>query len=357
MTSAADRITAIELVDEAVTNGARENMACIELGISQRTLNRWRTEQGVKGDMRPVVKRPAPKNKLTYEEEAKILKTINEPEFKSLPPSQIVPILADRGIYIASESTMYRVMLKSGQQNHRGRSKAPTNKPKSTYCATSPNQVWSWDITYLAGPIKGMFFYLYMIIDIFSRKIVGWEVWPEEKAEHASHLIRRAVMSENITRLSEPLVLHSDNGSPMKGATMLETLYQLGITPSRSRPRVSNDNPYSESLFRTCKYCPSYPSEGFKSLDDARTWVKEFVNWYNHEHRHSGIKFLTPNQRHTGQDEDTLKRRQVVYEAAKARHPERWTSKTRDWTLSDEVWLNPEKTDLFKDEETEMDAS
>ena len=173
MTSATDRKAAIELVDEAKMNGARESKACVELGISQRTLKRWRTEQGLKGDLRPVVKRPIPKNKLTDEEEAQILKTINEPEFKSLPPSQIVPILADRGTYIASESTMYRVMSKAGQQNHRGKSKVAASKPKSTYCATSPNQVWSWDITYLAGPIKGMFFYLYMIIDIFSRKKIG----------------------------------------------------------------------------------------------------------------------------------------------------------------------------------------
>lgn len=165
---------------------------------------------------------------------------------------------------------------------------------------------YSWDITYLPGPAKGLYFYLYLILDIFSRKIVGWEVWTEETAEHASHLIRRTVMSENITRQNEPLVLHSDNGSPMKRASMLETLYQLGITPSRSRPRVSNDNPYSEAIFRTCKYCPSYPAGGFANIKDARIWVKEFANWYNYKHCHSGIKFLTPYQRHSGQGEEVL---------------------------------------------------
>ena len=286
---------------------------------------RWCRDGAPEADQRPLAKRPQPANKLTEAECKAVLEVVNQPEFQSLPPSQIVPILADRGTYIASESTIYRILHKAGEQNHRGRSKAPSSKPKSTHCATKPNQVWSWDITYLPGPARGLFFFLYLILDIFSREIVGWEVWTEESAEHASQLIRRAVMAQNITRQEVPLVLHSDNGSPMKGASMLETLYQLGITPSRSRPRVSNDNPYSESVFRTCKYCPSYPSGGFATLDESRTWVKEFVHWYNNHHRHSGIKFLTPHQRHSGQGEDIFEKRHQLYEAAKASHPERWT--------------------------------
>ena len=344
LTSASDREMAIKLVDEAKENGAREFKACEELGISQRTIKRWR-KQGTKGDLRLDCDRPVPKNKLSEEERGQILKIINEPEFKSKPPSQIVPALADLGIYIASESTIYRVMHEAGQQNHRGQTKEPSNKPKSTHCATEPNQVWTWDITYMPGPVKGLFYYLYMIVDIFSRDIVGWEVWEEEKAENASLLIRRAVMAQNITRKDGPLVLHSDNGSPMKGATMLETLYRLGITPSRSRPRVSNDNPYSESLFRTFKYTPTYPRGGFAALDEARAWVKKFVNWYRHDHHHSGIKFLTPHQRHNGQGEVILKRRKQVYEEAKAKYPERWSRGIRDWSLPTEVWLNPEKQD------------
>ena len=234
-------------------------------------------------------------------------------------------------------------MRKAGEQTHRGRSKAPQHKPQSTHCATKPNQVWSWDITYLPGPAKGMFYYLYLIMDVYSRDIVGWEVWPEETAEHASELIRRAVIAQKIATQDMPLVLHSDNGSPMKGATMLETLYSLGITPSRSRPRVSNDNPYSESLFRTCKYCPTYPAKGFSTLEDAGLWVKIFVDWYSYDHHHSGIKFLTPHQRHSGQGEEILLKRQQLYESARARHPERWSRHTRDWSNVNEVWLNPEK--------------
>lgn len=342
LTSTSDRAIIIALVQEAVEAGASRKKACEVIGITLRTLQRWCN--GNTEDQRPLAKRPAPANKLTNEERQQILETVNQPEFQSLPPSQIVPALADKGKYIASESTMYRVLHEAGEQNHRGRSRQASSRPKSTHCATGPNQVWSWDITYLPGPVKGMFFYLYLILDIFSRKIVGWEVWPEESAEHASQLIRRAVIAEGITRQDEPLVLHSDNGSPMKGSTLLETLYLLGITPSRSRPRVSNDNPYSESVFRTCKYCPSYPAKGFAALDDARSWVKGFVHGYNFKHRHSGIKFLTPHQRHSGQGPEILERRRQVYEAAKERNPERWTKEIRDWTLEDEVWLNPDKT-------------
>jgi putative transposase len=344
LTSATNRVIIIKLVEEAVATGACQQRACEIIGISARTLQRWCKNGADKEDQRLLVLRPEPANKLTPAEHETILKLINQPEFRSLPPSQIVPIIADRGTYIASESTFYRIMHAVGAQNHRGRSKAPTSKPKSTHCATAPNRVWSWDITYLPGPVKGLYFFLYLILDIYSRNIVGWEVWTEETAEHASQLIRRAVMAQNITRHKALLVLHSDNGSPMKGVSMLETLYQLGITPSRSRPRVSNDNPYSESIFRTCKYCPSYPNGGFATLDDARVWVKEFVHWYNYQHRHSGIKFLTPHQRHSGQGEDILEKRHQLYETAKASHPERWTRQTRNWSLANEVWLNPEKS-------------
>jgi len=357
ITSTADRMTVIELVSEAKREGAREIKACQEIGISLRTLQRWRKEEGLKGDKRPTCKRPTPKNKLAKEEETQILEVINEPKYQSMPPSQIVPALADAGVYIASESTMYRVMREAKQQNHRGQTKKSVSKPKATHCATTPNSVWSWDITYLSGPIKGIFLYLYMIMDIFSRKIVGWEVWEEENTENASHLIRRSVMAEKLIRQKEPLVLHSDNGSPMKGATMLETLYQLGITPSRSRPGVSNDNPYSESLFKTCKYTQNYPTKAFKTLDEARTWVKGFVYHYNYEHHHSGIKFLTPNQRHSGEGKKILERRQQVYKAAKENHPERWSRKTRDWTLEDKVWLNPEKAECSEKEKKQSNAS
>jgi putative transposase len=180
-----------------------------------------------------------------------------------------------------------------------------------------------------------------MVLDVFSRKIVGHEVHVAESAELASVLIRRASLAEGLAGSS--LVLHSDNGSAMKGSTMLATLEQLGVAPSFSRPRVSNDNAYAESLFRTCKYRPDYPGKPFGSLEQARTWAQKFVRWYNHEHKHSGLKFVTPDQRHSGQDAAILARREQVYRDARNRHPGRWSQNTRNWKLEDQVWLNPER--------------
>ena len=178
-----------------------------------------------------------------------------------------------------------------------------------------------------------------MIIDIFSRKIVGYEVWEEENGEHSNTLIQRALLSERIN--GELLVLHSDNGGPMKAATFLGTLEKLGVQSSFSRPRVSNDNPYSESLFKTLKYIPKYPTSGFESLDHAREWVNEFVHWYNEIHLHSGIKYVTPGSRHRGEDIEILQKRKEIYAQAKKRTPERWSGSIRDWDRVEAVALNP----------------
>lgn len=345
MISVSDRQHAIILIKEAVAEGARETEACKELGITQRTLQRWRSKLSPNEDQRKHAKRSSPVNKLSIEERQAIIAIANQPEFRSLPPSQIVPRLADQGIYLASESTFYRILKENDMQHHRGRSKKPCSKPISTHCATGPNQVWMWDITWLPGPAKGIYFYLYLILDLFSRKVVAWEIWPEESSENASILVRRAIMTERRTLVNQPLILHSDNGSPMKGASLLETLYQLGITPSRSRPRVSNDNPYAESIFRTCKYRPNYPNKGFATLTEARQWVLSFTKWYNQEHRHSGLNFLTPNQRHDGLSEQILEHRKQVYEEAKSKHPERWSRSTRNWSLEENVWLNPTRSE------------
>ena len=361
MINVSDRSKAMELIDEAVTSGARRSYACEEVGLTERTYYRWMKlyrSTGGYADRRQTAERPEPANKLTEEERREILQVVNRPEFKSSAPCEIVPALADQGVYLASESTIYRILRENDMQHHRGRTTESKPRQISTHCATGPNQVWMWDITYLNGPIKGMFYYLYLFSDLFSRKIVAWEVWSKESAEHASQLVRRGVISEQIALRKEPLVLHSDNGSPMKGATMLETLYHLGITPSNSRPRVSNDNPYAESLFKTLKYNCNYQPKGFKDLEEARQWCKNFVYWYNTQHRHSGINFLTPAQRHSGLGQQILEQRRMVYEAAKAKHPERWSASTRDWTLSDLVWLNPEKSESEKDKfEAEISAS
>lgn len=299
----------------------------------------------MKADQRPLIVRPSPNNKLSDAERSEILAVCNQPEYASIPPSQIVPRLADEGQYLASESTFYRVLNDADQLNHRGRSKETKgSKAPTTHIATQANQVWSWDISYLPSNVRGLYYYLYLIEDIYSRKIVGWEVHESETGESAAELVQRTVIAEQSFR--KPLVLHSDNGSPMKSYTLQSKLVDLGITPSHSRPRVSNDNPYSESLFRTLKYCPQWPSQGFASLEDARDWVRRFVNWYNNEHRHSRIKFVTPAQRHRGEDKIILEKRNKVYEMARSRTPERWSGNTRDWKPVGDVALNPEKEEI-----------
>jgi putative transposase len=334
----------IEDIVAARAEGARLAPACEVVGISLRTYRRWSRGTQVKADGRPTAVRPAPRHRLSEAERAQVLRVCNEPRFSSLPPSQIVPRLADEGVYLASESSFYRVLHAAGQQQHRGRAEAPTRKAPTSHEATDPNQVWCWDITYLPSGIRGLYFYLYLILDLYSRKVVGWEVQATESGEHAAGLLRRTALAEAIQAWRHPLVLHADNGSPMKSATLLATLQWLGVTPSHSRPRVSNDNAYAESLFRTCKYRPDYPSNGFATLEEARTWVAQFVAWYNTEHRHSGLKFVTPEQRHTAQSEQIMQQRIEVYEAARARNPRRWSGNTRDWTLPQSVWLNPEKS-------------
>ena len=327
------------LVDEAVTAGARQSKACEELGIDPRTVQRWKL-QGI-GDDRRAGPKQAPANKLTPEEDARLFEIVNAPEHRDLSPKQIVPKLADQGEYVASESTIYRRLRAEGQMMHRESSRSPVGRHRpEEYIATGPNQVWSWDITYMRTPVRGIFFYLYVVIDVWSRKIVGWTVHEEESAEHAATMMAAACAREGVRR--DQLVLHADNGGPMKGATLLATLLVLGVMASFSRPRVSNDNPYSEAAFRTLKYRPEFPSRPFASLEDARRWVVWFVGWYDTEHRHSGIRFVTPDERHSGRDVEILAKRHALYLATRAKHPERWTGTTRDWTPVETVALNPD---------------
>lgn len=343
MINVSDRLLYISLIREAAQSGCRLEQACDEMGLSARTFQRWiRDGEAVRADGRTTARRPEPCNKLSEAERQQILEVANSAEFASLPPSQIVPSLADRGIYLASESSFYRVLRSASQQHHRGRARQPSPRAVTSHCATAPNQVWSWDITWMPAALKGKFYYWYMVLDVFSRKIVGHEVQEAESAELAALLMRRTSLAEGLA--GRPVVLHSDNGSAMKGATMLATLENLGVVASFSRPRVSNDNPYAEALFRTCKYRPDYPRKAFASLDEARAWTQQFVRWYNHEHKHSGLKFVTPAQRHSGVATEVLAQREVVYAQAMARNPQRWSRSTRNWELKDEVWLNPERT-------------
>ncbi|MDO8864280.1 integrase core domain-containing protein, partial [Haliea sp. E1-2-M8] len=187
-------------------------------------------------------------------------------------------------------------------------------------------------------------FYLYLILDVFSRKIVGWEVHDSDDADHAARVVKRAALTEGVAGYRNKLVLHGDNGSTLKATTVLGMLNWLGINPSYSRPRVSDDNAFAEAAFKTVKYRPEFPRRGFNDLNEARRWAADFERWYNHEHRHSGIRYVTPNERHTGRDTAVLAARHAVYQQAKARHPERWRGRaTRNWERIDSVTLNPER--------------
>lgn len=331
------------MIREAVDAGSRLAPACKEADICLRTYRRWIKVGGqVQQDRRPEAVKPEPKNKLTDAEVAEILDVCNQPEYASLPPSQIVPKLADKGIYLASESSFYRVLHAQDQVHHRGRDRTREKRLAPTsYTATAPNQVWSWDITYCGSSVRGLYYYLYLIEDIYSRKIVGWEVHEQECGKLAAQLLQATVMREQCFK--NPIVLHSDNGAPMKSVTLKAKMEELGITGSHSRPRVSNDNPYSESLFRTMKYCPRWPSEGFKDLQAVREWVNGFAVWYNDEHCHSRIGFVTPSQRHGGQDKELLQSRRSVYTQAKAKNPHRWSGEIRKWEHITKVALNPDK--------------
>jgi putative transposase len=323
-------------IAEAEAAGARLGAACEAAGLSIRTVERWRARPD--GEDRRMGPHQRPHNALTDGERAGVIEMLSR---RGLSPRQLVPRLADEGIYVASESTMYRIARSSGLRHHRRPAvRTYVTRATTAHQASRPNQVWSWDITYLPSLVRGRFFYLYLVMDVWSRRIVGWTVETRETPEASSSLIRGICDQSRID--PRGLVLHSDNGQAMRGNTMLATLRWLGVVPSFSRPHVSNDNPYSEALFRTLKYGPSYPSLPFADLEEARRWVARFVAWYNREHRHSGIRYVTPDERHFGRETNLLAQRHTLYQRARHRRPERWSRHTRNWNPVGEVSLNPE---------------
>jgi len=340
----------LEILDGAVAAGATAAGVADRMGISLRTLQRWRRQftacdgdgvDGHGGDRRKGSRRHVP-HRLSDQERQRILAVYNQPQYAALPPAQIVPDLADQGEYLASESSFYRVLHEHQQVQRRGRARPP-QKPRSVprRRADGPNQLWSWDITYLPTSVRGVWLYLYLVVDVWSRKIVAWDVHDREDAELAAQLISRACIRERINkRRQRKLVLHADNGGAMRSATLEVRLEELGVLRSFSRPRVSNDNPYSEALFRTAKYRPDYPSRPFASKEEACQWAAAFVEWYIHQHRHSAIRFVTPQQRHSGAAAAIGEGRTQVYERARERHPRRWSRSIRCWSQPAVVWIN-----------------
>jgi putative transposase len=328
----------LDLIATAVRAGATQARAGAVLGLDARTVQRWQARPGGDDLRRGPTTRPA--NALTSEEQARIIELATAPEFVGLSPHQLVPKLADMSLFVGSEASVYRVLRRQRLLKHRDRSRPRTHRRPRELVATGPNQVWAWDITYLPAGVRGTFWYLYAILDVWSRKVVGWAVHDVQSDALAAELVDTTCTHEGVVR--DQLALHADNGAAMKGKTMLVKLEQLGVLPSFSRPRVSDDNPFPEALFRTLKYRPSYPDKPFTLLDDARCWVTAFVGWYNDDHQHSGIRFVTPSQRHGGHDVAILAQRAELYCAARRRNPNRWSRSTRNWTPIATVRLNPE---------------
>jgi putative transposase len=340
-----DRQRLAQEIEQAHRAGARLCEACKIAGITLRTLQRWKIDQGrIRADGRPLAERPMPTHALSSAEQERILQVANEPRFADMPPARIVPMLADEGVYLASESSFARVLRKHGQTRHRGRARAPhARRPPSTHLASEPGKVWCWDMTFLPAQVKGTWFYLYLILDVYSRKIVGFEVHETDQSEHAAHLVKRCALAEGVHAWVDKPILHGDNGSTLKASTVLAMLDWLGIKPSYSRPRVSDDNAFVESLFRTAKYWPRFPNKGFANLDHARQWARTFTHWYNHEHRHSSIRYVSPAQRHAGEDKHILAARHALYCTVREQNPRRWSGNTRNWNPIGAVWLNPER--------------
>ena len=343
-----DRNKAIDLLNEGAKAGMPMKAIADLLGICGRTLRRWRLDisgQGFSLDRRKGAPRKVV-HKFTPEERQKVIDTINDPRFADLPPGQIVAILAEEQQYVGSEMTIYRIMREEGLLNHRGRASQPRKpRPVPVLEASGINQVLAWDITLVPGPVKGQHYYLYMVMDVWSRRILGVEVHEQECSLLARDFFDRICRDEGIGSATST-VLHSDNGAPMRSYKLAAKMREIGISLSFSRPRVSNDNAYAESLFKTMKYHESYPLRRFRSLDAVRCWVAGFVEWYNGEHRHSGIKYVTPNQRHFGEANEICAVRQQTYDKAYQENPRRWSRLPRCWKQPEVVKINhprPEK--------------
>ncbi len=285
--------------------------------------------------------KPRSHRRLTDAEEGRILDTLNSERFRDMAPGETYATLLDESVYLCSERTMYRILSRHGQNVIR-RQSAPRLYARPELLATRPNEVWSWDIAKLKGPVKWTYYYLYKVLDVFSRYVVGWMVAYRESADLAQELIAEACRKQEI--VPGTLTIHADNGSPMKALSFAQLLTDLGVAKSHSRPSVSNDNPFSESAFKTLKYRHGYP-ERFGSIEDARSFCREFFPWYNTEHRHSGIAMLTPENVHYNNHKEVLIARSQTLEHAFQLHPERFVKGVpKVKSVPSKVWINKPNT-------------
>lgn len=309
--------------------------ACRALNVPRSSLYRARQPAS------PPAPHPTPERALTAAERETVRDELNSERFQDSSPRQVFAALLDEGIYLCSVSTMYRVLDAHGEVRERRNQLQHPVYSKPELVATAPNQVWSWDITKLKGPVTWSFFYLYVILDIFSRFVVGWLIAERETAQLAHQLIDQTCARQGIAR--DELTLHADRGGPMRSQTVAHLLSDLGVTQSHARPYTPDDNPFSEAQFKTLKYRPEFP-ERFGSQPEARRFCRPFFHWYNYEHYHSGIGFLTPASLHYGQAAALLDQRNIVLQAAYEAHPERFVNgpPTAPEPPS-AVWINPPK--------------
>jgi putative transposase len=308
--------------------------ACEALGVSRASF--YRQQQPSSIEPKP---RPRPTRSLSQAEQQKVLEVLHSERFVDQSPAEVYATLLDEGIYLCSLRTLYRILAEHEEVRERRNQRRHPVYQKPQLLATGPNQLWSWDITKLPGTGKYTYFQLYVILDVFSRYVVGWMVAHRESEILAERLIRLTCQKQQIQ--PQQLTLHADRGSSMRSKTVALLLSDLGITKSHSRPHVSNDNPFSEAQFKTLKYQPQFPKQ-FGSIEDARTFCHPFFDWYNHEHHHSGIGWLTPAMLHYGQAEHVVQQRQQVLLAAYLAHPERFVQgQPSPPSVPTEVWINP----------------
>lgn len=317
-------------------NSATHSTKSLCAALGEPRSSYYRSMRSVIPDIPATTCRSSPR-RLTEDEEKMALQILNSDRFRDTSPGEVYAVLLDEGNRICSERTMYRILARRGMTVER-RQSAPRNYKKPELLATKPNELWSWDITKLKGPTKWTYYYLYKIIDVFSRNVVGWMVAHQESAALAEGLIADTILKQEIR--PGQLTIHADRGSSMTSVTVGQLLADLGVTKTHSRPHVSNDNPYSESAFKTLKYRPGFP-EYFGSIEDARLFCQEFFTWYNTEHRHSGIAMLTPDNVHYNQCESILYARSVTLMNAYLDHPERFVKGVPSVEqVPKEVWIN-----------------
>lgn len=308
--------------------------ACDALAVPRASYYRWRRPPAPS-----AIERPRPRRALSQDEQHAVLALLDSPRFVDAAPREVYATLLDEGGYLCSPRTMYRLLEQRGEVRERRDQLRHPQYQKPELLATGPNQVWSWDITKLLGPQKWTYFYLYVLLDIFSRYVVGWLLAQRESATLAAHLLEESLRKEGVR--AGQVTAHSDRGGPMISKTVAQLLADLGVVQSLSRPHVSDDNPFSESHFKTLKYHAGYPDR-FGSIEDAKEWSRRFFQWYNFEHRHSGIGLVTPHALHHGHHHEIVAARQVVLDAARDRHPDRFVlGRPRLPPVPTAAWINP----------------